>query len=57
VLIVPNLIGGLLGALLLKWTSAAKFDRLVPFLILSATLLLMAQEGVQRLQRRSSPGA
>ena len=49
VLIVPSLIGGLLGALLLRWTPAAIFDRLVPFLILFATLLFMAQEAVQRL--------
>ena len=47
-LIVPSLAGGLAGALLLKLTPPAIFDRLVPFLILFATLLLMAQERVQR---------
>ncbi len=49
VLIAPSLIGGLLGALLLRWTPAPTFDRMVPFLILFATLLFMAQETVQRL--------
>src|SRR5215831_7233734 len=49
VLIVPSLIGGITGALLLRWTPASVFDRLVPFLILFATLLFMAQEPVQRM--------
>src|ERR1035441_4898845 len=38
-LIVPSLVGGLAGALLLRFTPPATFDRLVPFLILFATLL------------------
>jgi uncharacterized membrane protein YfcA len=49
VLIVPSLVGGIIGALLLRWTPPAIFDRLVPFLILFATLLFMAQEPVQRM--------
>ena len=48
-LIVPSLVGGLAGALLLRWTPPAVFDRMVPFLILFATLLFMAQEPVQRI--------
>jgi uncharacterized membrane protein YfcA len=48
-MIVPSLAGGLLGAWLLQFTPPALFDRLVPFLILFATLLFMAQEPVQRL--------
>ena len=48
VLIVPSLIGGIAGALLLRWTPPALFDELVPFLILFATLLFMAQEAIQR---------
>lgn len=48
ILIVPSLIGGLTGAALLRWTPPAIFDRLVPFLILFATLLFLAQEPVQR---------
>jgi uncharacterized membrane protein YfcA len=59
-LIVPSLVGGLAGALLLKLTPPAVFDRLVPFLILFATLLLMAQDAVQRRlkigENRSSRG-
>jgi uncharacterized membrane protein YfcA len=47
-LVVPSLAGGIIGALLLRWTPPAIFDRLVPFLILFATLLFMAQEPVQR---------
>jgi len=53
VLIVPSLIGGITGALLLRWTPPAFFDKLVPFLILFATLLFMAQEPVQRLLNTS----
>ena len=48
VLVVPSLIGGIAGALLLKKTPPATFDALVPFLILFATLLFMAQEPIQR---------
>ena len=48
-LVVPSLIGGIAGALLLRYTPTATFDRLVPFLILFATLLFIAQEPVQRL--------
>jgi hypothetical protein len=47
-MIVPSLVGGIAGAILLRWTPTATFDRLVPFLILFATLLFMAQETVQR---------
>jgi hypothetical protein len=49
VLIVPSLIGGIAGAILLRYTPTATFDRLVPYLILFATLLFAAQETVQRL--------
>jgi len=47
-LVAPSLIGGIAGALLLRWTPPAIFDALVPFLILFATLLFMAQDAVQR---------
>jgi len=47
-LVIPSLIGGVAGALLLRWTPPTIFDKLVPFLILFATLLFMAQEPVQR---------
>ncbi|MGA3240710.1 MAG: sulfite exporter TauE/SafE family protein [Bryobacteraceae bacterium] len=61
-LIAPSLIGGISGAVLLKLTPSSVFDRLVPFLILFATLLFMAQETVQRklktagAEARSSTG-
>jgi uncharacterized membrane protein YfcA len=48
-LIAPSLAGGLLGAWLLNHTPASTFDRLVPYLILFATLLFMAQEPIQRM--------
>jgi len=47
-MIGPSLAGGLLGAWLLRFTPPAVFDRLVPFLILFATILLMGQEPIQR---------
>jgi uncharacterized membrane protein YfcA len=56
-LIVPSLVGGLAGALLLRFTPASIFDHLVPFLILFATLLFMAQEPVQRMLKTSNPEA
>ena len=49
VLIVPSLIGGLTGAILLTITPPDVFERLIPVLILFATVLFMAQD---RLQRR-----
>ena len=48
-LIVPSLAGGLIGAVLLRYTPTAIFDRMVPFLILFATLLFMAQDPMQRM--------
>jgi uncharacterized protein len=47
-LVIPSLVGGLAGARLLRFTPPAVFDRLVPFLILFATLLFLAQEPIQR---------
>ena len=47
-LIAPSLVGGITGALLLRLTPAAAFDRIVPVLILFATCLFMAQEPIQR---------
>jgi uncharacterized protein len=55
-LVIPSLLGGIIGALLLRFTPPAIFDALVPFLILFATLLFMAQETVQRkLKFASAP--
>lgn len=42
-LLLPSLIGGLLGALLLSWSGERSFVVLVPWLILAGTLLLLAR--------------
>jgi len=47
-LMVPSVIGGVAGAILLVVTPSDTFERLVPFLILFATVLFMAQEPIQR---------
>jgi uncharacterized membrane protein YfcA len=47
-LIVPSIAGAIVGAMLLRVTPAQIFDRLVPVLILFATLLFAAQGRVQR---------
>jgi len=47
----PSLAGGVLGAVLLLRTPSETFGRLVPFLILFATLLLAAQEPISRRLR------
>jgi len=54
-LIVPCLVGGLSGAVLLRWTPASTFDHMVPYLILFATFLFMAQETVQRVLKTADP--
>ena len=51
-LTVPSLAGGALGAVILLHTSTKTFSRLVPFLILGATLLLASQELITRGLRR-----
>lgn len=47
-LMVPSAVGGIAGAILLQVTPNETFRRLVPFLILFATFLFMAQEPLQR---------
>jgi uncharacterized membrane protein YfcA len=47
-LLVPSVAGAAVGAVLLVLTPTATFDRLVPFLILFATVLFMAQHPIQR---------
>lgn len=50
-LVIPSLLGGITGAILLRLTPTDTFDHLVPYLILFATLLFMAQAPLQaRLQ-------
>jgi uncharacterized protein len=47
-LTIPSFIGGAGGAFLLRITPPAVFDRLVPFLLLFATVLFTAQGPIQR---------
>lgn len=49
---VPSLIGGLVGALLLLATPAERFEQVVPWLVLAATLLFMAQRPLMAVLRR-----
>jgi uncharacterized membrane protein YfcA len=48
---LTSVIGGALGAWLLIWTPSPVFARLVPFLILFATILFMAQGSINRRLR------
>src|SRR6266513_4196577 len=52
---ITSVIGGALGAWLLIWTPSPTFARLVPFLILFATILFMAQGPVNRWLRLPWP--
>jgi uncharacterized membrane protein YfcA len=57
-LLAPSLIGGVLGSLLVVALEARFFAALVPWLILTAALLFMAQPGLAkfiRLQPQSAP--
>ncbi len=45
---VTSVIGGAIGAWLLIWTPSPTFARLVPFLILFATVLFMVQGSINR---------
>jgi hypothetical protein len=47
-LVFPSLIGGVVGAYLLRHTDSATFERMVPFLIFFATALFMVQGTIQR---------
>lgn len=51
----PALVGGYLGALILRHTAQRTFDVLVPWLVLGATLLILLQ-GVSR-RRAGAPAA
>jgi uncharacterized protein len=50
-LAVPSLLGGLAGALLLLGTDDATFAALVPYLILTATLLFAVQQPLARWRK------
>jgi uncharacterized protein len=48
---LPSVLGGAAGAWLLLETSADRFERIVPYLVLGATLLFMAQGPIVRRLR------
>jgi uncharacterized membrane protein YfcA len=52
---VPSLLGGAVGAWLLLVTSPRAFDRIVPFLVLGATLLFVLRD-VFRTRQAGAPG-
>ena len=49
---LPSILGSAAGALLLLWTPSDRFERVVPFLVLAATVLFMAQGPISRRLRR-----
>jgi uncharacterized protein len=51
---LTSVVGGAAGAWLLVWTPSPTFSRLVPFLILFATILFMAQGTLNRRLRLQS---
>lgn len=52
-LLLPSLLGGALGAVLLLMTPTRSFERLAPFLILFATILFMFQGAVSRWSEKT----
>jgi uncharacterized membrane protein YfcA len=55
---IPSTLGGLLGAVLLINTPPARFDAIVPWLVLGATLLFIVQRPLaERLRRRDEARA
>jgi uncharacterized membrane protein YfcA len=51
---VPSLLGGLAGALLLLRTPGERFDQIVPWLVLGATLLFVIQRPLMAALRKRS---
>ena len=52
---VPSLVGGLLGAVLLLRTPGERFDQIVPWLVLGATMLFIVQRPLMgALRKRGS---
>jgi uncharacterized protein len=52
---VPSALGGIAGALLLLVTPADRFDRLIPWLVIGASVLFTAQRPLMRHLKRSEP--
>jgi hypothetical protein len=53
-LLLPSLLGGAVGAVLLLRTPTKSFERLAPFLILFATLLFLVQGALARSSREAA---
>lgn len=53
-LVILGLIGGLLGSILLLVTPTRVFDKVIPFLVLTATLLFVSQERISAWLRARS---
>lgn len=52
---IPSLLGGLVGATLLLATPSSRFDVIVPWLVLGATLLFIIQRPMaERIRRRNA---
>jgi len=52
---IPSVVGGGGGAVLLLWTGDALFGKLVPWLVLGATVLFIVQERLSRRIPRTAP--
>lgn len=52
----PSILGGVAGALLLLYTPAGRFEAIVPFLVLGATLLFLLQRTITRVLARKAVG-
>ncbi len=55
-LLLPSVLGGLLGAFVLVITPPLLFDRVVPFLVLFATLLFAGRDVIARITGRHRGG-
>lgn len=53
-LLIPSVLGGLVGALLLVWTGDRNFVFLVPWLVLGGTVLFAAEPALSRRRDRAS---
>jgi uncharacterized membrane protein YfcA len=56
-LVPPSILGGLIGSLLLNYTTDRTFAKLVPFLVLFATILFLSQGLIRRLAGAKGDGA
>lgn len=54
-LVLPSLIGGLIGSFLVAWLPERLFAALVPWLILTATLLFLLQPAIAKLTGIGQP--